>query len=312
MKLRSVQVLRGIAAVAVVLIHATAKAFNGGPGTFYWGSAGVDLFFVTSGFIIGTIAPGQQPGHFFKRRLWRIYPMWWIATIPFLLIQGTVWQKFATNLTLWPIWGVFILPVPSVGWTLCFEMLFYLGATLALATSWRVPFAVFGAMLLASPFTDNPTIDFLGNPIILEFAMGLAISRMKRWPEFAWPLIVSGLLILALSPSDFFDRATAIDASTAPWRVLWWGVPCAMVFMGALSLEDAFKARAWNIPVLIGDASYSIYLFHLPVTKSGVGPWYVTATLAVAFGVAIYWLLERRILSLRLTRPLREPGAFLR
>ena len=66
MRLRSVQVLRGIAAMAVVAHH----AFSG----TRIGAAGVDLFFVISGFIMATCGRDRRPLEFLADRAWRIYP----------------------------------------------------------------------------------------------------------------------------------------------------------------------------------------------------------------------------------------------
>ena len=77
MKLRSIQVLRGIAAMAVVGHH----AFDG----TRIGAAGVDLFFVMSGFIMATCARDRGPLEFLADRAWRIYPLWLIAVTPWTM-----------------------------------------------------------------------------------------------------------------------------------------------------------------------------------------------------------------------------------
>ena len=79
MRLRSIQVLRGIAAMAVVAHH----AFDG-PRL---GAAGVDLFFVISGFIMATCTGARSPGQFLADRAWRIYPLWLIAVAPWIVMN---------------------------------------------------------------------------------------------------------------------------------------------------------------------------------------------------------------------------------
>ncbi len=301
MKLRSIQVLRAIAAIAVVFIHATANQFHNGPGTFYWGSAGVDLFFVISGFIIGTVAPGQEPLKFLKRRAWRIYPLWWVAFLPFIIVQPDKWTpaNMVVGATLWPIWNGFAVPALKVGWTLSFEMLFYLGAASGLATRPAVPLALFAVFASAAPFSDNAVIDFLGNPMIAEFLAGLAISRLSRRERLGIPFIWAGVAGLACSSPLFFDSATAISADLAGWRFLSWGLPAAMIVYGTLCLEQRFAGRAWNLPVLLGDASYSIYLFHVLGIYLAPEPWPLKVGAGVATGLVAYFLLERRLTRLK-------------
>ena len=79
MKLRSLQVLRAVAAVAVVSVHAQLGER---------GTAGVDLFFVISGFIIGRVMIGRSAWEFARDRIWRIYPIYWVALLPWLYFNA--------------------------------------------------------------------------------------------------------------------------------------------------------------------------------------------------------------------------------
>ena len=89
-KLRSLQVLRAVAACAVVVLH--AYGWQRADGTaFRLGAAGVDLFFVISGFIMATIVK-KSAGSFLFDRVWRIYPIWLIAMLPWLFINPPSWQ----------------------------------------------------------------------------------------------------------------------------------------------------------------------------------------------------------------------------
>src|SRR3569623_1364627 len=80
-KLRSIQVLRAVAACAVVVLHAVHDIDAPIDRTGF-GAAGVDLFFVISGFIIANVAQGRGDGEILRDRLWRIYPLWWVALLP--------------------------------------------------------------------------------------------------------------------------------------------------------------------------------------------------------------------------------------
>ncbi|HVI04878.1 MAG TPA: acyltransferase family protein, partial [Sphingomicrobium sp.] len=143
MKLRSVQVLRAVAAMAVVAHH----AFDNGTRV---GAAGVDLFFVISGFIMmTTCSSGRKPGEFLADRAWRIYPMWLLAVFPWLLMAPHSTLEVVRSITLWPVYGNrFLNPALDVGWTLSFELLFYLAFALALATRAAVPLLIFGLCLV--------------------------------------------------------------------------------------------------------------------------------------------------------------------
>src|SRR5947209_10067302 len=94
--LRSIQVLRGVAACSVAIGHAC--------GGFVLGGTGVDVFFIMSGFILAGISQRRTPGRFLFDRFWRIYPLWWIGVAPWLA-SSPDWQTLAASLTLFPLFG---------------------------------------------------------------------------------------------------------------------------------------------------------------------------------------------------------------
>lgn len=293
-KLRSIQLIRAAAAMGVLLCHTAGWSL---------GAAGVDLFFVISGFIIGTVMPGRDARSFLADRLRRIYPIYFIALLPWALV-GALFaaipaDRLAASLTLWPIWGGrFVIPFNPPAWTLCFEMLFYAGATvsLALARKW-VPFAIAGVAALLYQLMPGPLLGFIGNPMILEFCAGLALTRLPRRAGLAGAAIPVGLLIFALSPALMLaDGALAIDASRSLLRLLWWGVPAFLLAYAALTFEKAFAAKAWNGAVLVGDASYSLYLVHVLPALILQYWWPVESLLILALGVAIHLVVEKPLL----------------
>ena len=308
-KFRSIQLIRAAAAVGVLLCHTAGWSL---------GAAGVDLFFVISGFIIGTVMPGRDARAFLIDRLRRIYPIYFIALLPWALV-GALFaaipaDRLAASLTLWPIWGGrFVIPFNPPAWTLCFEMLFYAGATLSLALGRKwVPFAIAGAAAIAFQLMPGSLFGFIGNPMILEFWAGLALTRLPRRAGLAGAAIPLGLLIFALSPALMLaDGALAIDASRSALRLLWWGVPSFLLAYAALTFEKKFAAKVWDGAVLVGDASYSIYLIHvLPALIMQVW-WPVESVLILALGVAVHLAVEKPLLR-RLKRPgppLTRPGS---
>ena len=297
-KFRSVQVLRAIAACAVVVLHAVpdVHAPVGGAG---YGAAGVDLFFVISGFIMANVAKGRTSAEFLRDRFWRIYPLWWVAVIPWLFMVPRGGTFVASSLTLWPIYaGGYYVPVLKVGWTLSFELLFYLGMALAIATRAAVPLTLYALFLLGSLTTSSSLLHFIGSPMALEFLMGVVIAGLPRRAVLGL-LIPLGFALFALTSPMIGDVESSLGPQWALWRVFEWGLPAALIFWGTLSLEPLFERRFFDAPVKIGDASYSIYLFH-PLLAYGLSfGWPLRLTLAIGAGWAMHVLVERRILALR-------------
>ena len=264
-----------------------------------YGAAGVDLFFVISGFIMANLATGQTAGQFAWDRFSRIYPLWWIAALPwlFLVPRGTL--ENLTTLTLWPVWGGdYLVTAPRVGWTLCLEMLFYIGMTVAIASRPWVPLAAYALFLLGALTLSTPLLDFVGSPMAVEFLMGVAVARLPRRRIFGL-LIILGLALLSLTPTVLGDLGSSLGPAWALRRAIEWGCPAALVVWGALSLEPLFAHRLFDVPVKIGDASYSIYLFH-PIISYGLDLfWPVKMVLALGVGFAMYLLVERRIMAVR-------------
>jgi exopolysaccharide production protein ExoZ len=287
--LRSIQVLRGLAACGVVFLHASGAQWGAR------GAAGVDLFFVISGFIMASIP--KRPSFLFDR-FWRIYPLWWIALVPWIFLSephpGYI-DTFAvsTSMTLLPV-GTPLLPV---GWTLSFELLFYLAVALSLRTGVKPLLAIFGLFLTGAVLTKATLFNFIGNPMILEFLFGAMVAKLPRYSKAALPLLIFACICLASAPTWIYPPEFAMRAPASAWRVLYWGVPSAMVVYACLSVETLFAHRLWNAAVLLGDASYSIYLFHLAVTDNLARPWAVEFVLAIFAGLAAWRFIERPILA---------------
>lgn len=303
-RFRSIQLLRALAACAVVVLHAYpdphSQLGNAGYGAF-----GVDLFFVISGFIIAQVAQGRGVRPFLRDRLWRIYPIWWIAVLPWVFMVPRSTQFVVSSLTLWPIYpGGYYVPVLKVGWTLSFELLFYAGMTLALLTRAFVPLLLYGVLLIASLATTSPFLHFIGSPMALEFLMGVLLTRLPRQTTLAL-LVPVGIALVGLTSPATGDPDMTISGHFALQRAVQWGVPAAMIVWGALSVEQWFAGARFDLPVFLGDASYSIYLFHPLIAYGFAAPWPMRVVGAIALGCAMHWLVERRILALKafVTRP---------
>lgn len=308
-KLQSVQILRFVAASMVVILHATVHGNSG----FVVGSAGVDIFFVISGFIIARMLPAKTAGQFVADRVTRIYPIYWLLLIPAVLLASqTSLPQTLTSITLWPAFGELRFPYLVAGWTLCFEMLFYACATIFLLNR-RIglgllaayPLAVVGGLALGWP-----VLRYVGNPVILEFMFGLLIARTNTQKREAGALAIAlGAMLLVLTASAFGMPAYIYDV-WQPARSIVWGIPAAMIVWGALQFEGLLKDRVVRALSYGGDASYSIYLTHGLVIwpLRSLFPWYVAVAYAIGIGLLCYRFVEKPLLtaSRAALRPLRR------
>lgn len=291
-KLRSIQSLRAIAALGVVICHTQA---------FPVGAAGVDLFFVISGFVLAPAMERSSAAKFAFDRFWRIYPLYWIFSFPWLIAavligQATI-QRTMANVTLWPIYGAFATPYLRISWTLMFEVLFYAGMAVAIGTRkrwWIV--SGFAVCLVLNQLWPQPLLGYLGFPLTLEFLAGAVISKMKTNEAVGALALIAGSIALAAAPAAIFyhwDVGTA--DRTALFRALYWGLPAALIVYGAVSLERFF-GRSLTPLVFLGDASYSIYLVH-PSVHALVGAPFFYIPAAISFGTAVHLSIERPIVA---------------
>jgi exopolysaccharide production protein ExoZ len=293
--------MRFVAAAMVVIVHAN-KGFTLGP-------AGVDIFFVISGFIIAQASQGKGAGQFIRARVLRIYPLYLLCMAPWAYADvresSTNVFEIATSLTLWPIYDGYYAPYLQVGWSLSFEMLFYVCMALTL---WRSallkPLLAAYTLALALAFATNlPLFCFIGNPIVLEFGMGLLIARARSvGPRYGALLVGLGIagLLLSLARSGDQPLAAQIFDLSAPDRVLWWGIPAAMLVWGVLQFEPWLQGRVANKFAFLGDASYSIYLTHplsLIVFKL-LMPWPLAILCAFVWGGISHFYVEKPVATL--------------
>ena len=290
--LLSIQALRGIAVMAVVLIHiqlyfSNKLAMPTFLPQFNIGAASVDVFFVISGFIMVYASErlfGQPGGMrvYFLRRVARIVPMYWGATTILLLYVLIRHESFAAanggaqadyliaSYLFYPYvrpdgWGA---PFLGVGWTLNYEVFFYslFGFLIMLSRRMVVAtIAVIFSVLIAIRLTidvPNP-FAYWFNPLIIEFVFGMAIAlayrdgfRIPPWVQ--WPLIAAGLALLGYSWSQahFFPPPSSE-------RVFYWGLPAILIVGSfALAAKRVPHNLFWRVSGFLGDASYSIYLVH--------------------------------------------------
>ena len=341
LKFRGIEAARGVAAVLVAAYHASRLVaqprYAGEPpagGLFGDFNAGVDFFFVLSGFLITwvhwfDIGRPDRLSHYIVRRFTRIYPTYWVALLPALLASLL---HFGSTATTSPTPAVIICsilllpnavqPVLGVAWTLVFEVFFYCMFALAIKVGVRAAFAaiLWGCLILAyNMFRASPSFpgSFILNAYNLEFLIGVAIASLLRQIEFPfgrWLAATGAVLFIVLMLTRVERFAGDIDL---PSR-LGFGICAAMFVVGAVEIE---RSRGFSVPAwlgLLGAASYSIYLLHTliePVVLlaawphiKGISPTIVTIALAccgAAAGIIFHILVERPLMMRvrRMTTP---------
>jgi peptidoglycan/LPS O-acetylase OafA/YrhL len=302
-KLAAVQALRAVAALMVLLYHLVNTAPFGwktSDGSLHQsaalvsaiGFAGVDLFFVISGLVMTITCYDRlgQPGQwapFLQRRAARIYPLYWLTTLGVLALCWAWPELAARDKFGWPtllksflLWPQAEYPIVAVGWTLTYEMYFYLvfAGLLTLPRRWFLPLLAAWAFTTIGLFTQfrdpahllsadgHLSLPLAASPLALEFIAGCLIGflvRQGRMPLPGLALAVGAAALLTVGCSiglTMPERAQygLIRAATS-------GGSAALIVYGAAGLDLRGRSAVPRSLVLLGDASYSIYLTHMYV-----------------------------------------------
>ncbi|MEI6428212.1 MAG: acyltransferase [Pseudanabaena sp. ELA607] len=316
-KLNSLQILRALAAILVLLVHGTGvvkQVFNETYLNQYFvmGNCGVDVFFVLSGFIIfytnyKLIGNPASFWGFIKKRFIRIYPIYWIVTLAILpaylffrsLGQG---DELSVNVLI----PSFLLipgyrsPILVSGWTLIHELLFYLlFSTIILfkpkvyktiILGWIISIVI---LFFINFFTINVELNnryllLLTHPQNMEFLMGCVAawivvkvknkSFLKHHIYYVKLSVILSILLIILSGFtplinlDLFNLRTGI-------HVLFYGLSATILVISLALLDlrkqnhhdnviatpfsiDYLTKHITSFMILLGEASYSIYLLH--------------------------------------------------
>lgn len=300
-QLAFIQALRGLAAVAVVLYH--ARVFIDGPaylsvGTRLFGSggAGVDLFFVISGFIM-VHTTSQVDGspraalEFLIRRFARIWPVWLVAlACMWALTRAIPGHGFDVTWTVMGKGAVFYPKLPDYdapffgypllhpGWSLQYEAFFYGLFAVAMLTPRRVRVVVMAALfaicLIAVPLLTKDRFHWdamksygyrgylcvVTSPIVWDFALGMLVALIHQSR-------------LALRDRGLLDCLVALAVGAVLWQLLsgyrhghgptHWGIPMAVMVLALAMRDKAYPIAVPRWLTWLGDVSFSLYLFHV-------------------------------------------------
>lgn len=333
----NIQVLRAVAAQSVATYH-LQPMINASFGTDFKlpvGAVGVDIFFVISGFIMfyTNHRNDRTATEFLVNRFIRIAPLYWLATgciatlfvlgfhpnglhylTPEILIRSLMFIRSdfpdgRTDLVL------------SLGWTLIYELFFYIlfAATLAASSSTlrlliitTLLSVVVIARLAFTTLSDTPPL--LCSTILFEFGFGCGLARLYlMWTPSPsrWLLVVAtGTLVLGITLS--IHGSAFHQERLDELRVLYFGIPALLIVSAALLYERIGRRITSRAALLLGAASYSLYLFHpillqstvkftarLLPSSSGLSPFLaalLASAVAIAASIFIYLQIEQRIL----------------
>lgn len=283
-KYLSLQVVRALAAISVILFH-IETAFDAHiqytfiRRIFEGGHRGVDLFFVLSGFIIlfahaKDLSRPEAWWSYLYKRIIRIYPSVWILSFlaVCLYAAGFGAAEKVDKLEVRRLIASFLLlpqtdvPLVNVTWTLTYEIFFYAIFSCAIIHR-RLGFVVLAFWQVASACVaisgaNSSLYLYYLKPIVLDFGVGLCSAAfILRTKNSYVPLLV--LRLLLLSGVLLFVSGMYLNRTSEA------GIFCALgagfIIISLVRLEDARKTYSPKVLVMLGESSYSIYLVHFSV-----------------------------------------------
>jgi exopolysaccharide production protein ExoZ len=304
---KNVQGLRALAASLVVIPHFGSLMYV--PGAIATlGATGVDIFFVISGFIMCQVAarPRTSALHFLVRRWWRIFLLYWVV-LAFSVLMSAYGITWAPWLSCREPMLDYVLLTTTVNchlpqaWTLVFELYFYASVAFVLLVSPPERFyqtlAIWIAAQTVLVVVTGPNGGSPVNAQSLEFALGCGVAWLNarnliRYELSAW---IIGLLLFGGGEYWFMQIATITPVS----RLLTVGAGAALCLCAYVGWERRGIIVFPKPIVQLGDASYSLYLWHIPLfaVAKAVGIGRVPAlVLVIVVAFASYHLIEAPLL----------------
>jgi len=297
------------------------ERLGSGGSVWEFGTIGVDIFFVISGFVMVISSRnlvGTDDGwkKFIIKRSVRIIPMYWLAlTLKLIILILTTGLVLHANLDWWYILKSYffipseningeIKPFLGVGWTLIFEMFFYVIFMMALFFRKNIYiFVGYGLILLvfASLSTirepDHSSAWYFMDTVVLEFYFGMIFGYLtlkeKRLPTSLSIFAFATSLIYVLTSTNTLQLPMIIEN----------GVPAAVIVWSIISLEVHLQKRIPTTVMFFGSASYALYLFHPLISplapellkRVSVGSTSASVILSLAIAMSIAGIVYRYI-----------------
>ncbi len=275
-RLDSLQAIRAFAAWMVATAHAVLL---GGVELQRLShlQAGVDIFFVLSGYVIArSLRRSPTALDFIVRRAWRIYPPYWLCTAALVaaeLFLGRPTPSIDSVLSSVLLWPDKTWPILGVGWSLVHEVFFYTITTILLIKPSLGVSRFLGVWALITivlaigrlNFGSDPAwpwITLVSHPLNLEFIAGAFLANLHgtstRLPAPKWSALVAsvgfaGIACLPVPAMDGFGRP------------LTYGLVALLIVDACARAEER---GAWRVPkwvIILGDSSYALYLIHAPL-----------------------------------------------
>lgn len=290
------QGLRGVACILVVLTHARYFMLDTpfwplADQTFIPGAAGVDLFFVISGFIMTytTFRPDARPGEFLRHRFTRIWPPYVVMTLLwFFIVAGQTLGSLASHEVLVPLLkSLFFIPnnpraplyfnvTLPLGWTLQFEAYFYLVFAISMLFGRLRWIALFAWLVYSTLVFPMPRRGFnldvmtelgysfgyaalMTNPIVLEFLFGVVAAALYLSPvrlrnvRLCWNLLFITIAFAMWSCYSGFYKFHGPQQ---------WGIAMALVVAVLAIVSKTITVRVPSVMLWLGRISFSLYLTH--------------------------------------------------
>ncbi|EBV2370670.1 acyltransferase [Salmonella enterica] len=293
-KIFSIQILRGIAALFVVCFH-FRYAVNDiyaqkdiGNRLFEFGSFGVDLFFIISGFIMAMSArKNENLSEFFIKRFFRIYPLYFVVLTLYILLSFNEYSfpQIIKSYLLVPIDYKSEMPyygysIMAIAWTLTYEFWFYFIFGISKKLSYKSKFIISSVLLSAPVVLVNGinidafhanyvlnwgvfnNIQFITNPVVYNFILGILsfnicvfVSKHKELLRPALSLVLPLLLL--------YGVIGVVSIRGMGHGINQWGWYCFIIVTSIVISEMYFKDMYANSKmVYLGEISFSIYLIH--------------------------------------------------
>ncbi|MGN5376476.1 acyltransferase family protein [Sphingomonas hankookensis] len=311
---------RGIAACLVVLFHVNGLVSSPQywneqllAGVFRFGHAGVEFFFVLSGFIM-TLVHQRDIGrasriyNYAIKRIARIYPLYWLVTLAVFalyFVSGNAKHALLYNSIF--LIGLHAESVLAVGWTLFHEITFYIifGILILNRKLGIVIFCIWMALCITSVWMNfsHYSLQTINVNFMFGILAGIYFNKLKITHVI---MMISIFCFVAIGLEEVYVKA--VDPEL---RSIMYGLASAFGIAAAVSAEKAGSISSPYSMRLLGDASYSLYLVHYPVIAIAAQIWrnspvkdlpmpiaFVTLlAVALTAGLITHAVVERPIIS---------------